>query len=397
MAAQANAQAAPPALDRAFEELCRSLDLCEHLENFISNPKRKAREASQVRRDDELATRHILRAALQQARRSQETRERQRRDRAAEQLRARAGRSALLRFDPSLRTDDCEAPSAEEIAEACRFSDCLPLSAFEQRLVHTPKIHNCVSVAIFELSDPAQAPLDLMRLTLRCTGSSYARKRFAAAQLAEACPRARVLVFSGQGRVGHMVVIGARGTCSARLALLQVREQLAAVGIGLRITSFKTINMVGASNLGATLNVEGFSRAHTDTVHYDPESFVGATWRPANSACCVEAYSTGRVNIPGARTQRDLLISFGALVPHLLSFSSGARADDGSRAARPPELDDEDELGRPQRGARAPGSGSAPARAPGPEEFAAQLGPDDVFGDWAFADEDEDPGPDQSY
>lgn len=384
----------PTALERAFGELCDSLELCEHLESFISNPKRKARESSQVRRDDERATRHILKAALQQARRSQETRERQHRDRAAEQQRARVGRSALLRFDASLRTEDCAPPSAEDIAEACRFSDCLPLNAFEQRLVYTPKIHNCVSVAIFELSDPAQAPLDLMRLTLRCTASSYARKRFAAAQLAEACPRARVLVFSGQGRVGHMVVIGARGTCSARLALLQVREQLAAVGIALRITSFKTINMVGASNLGATLNVEGFSRAHTDTVHYDPASFVGATWRPANSACCVEAYSTGRVNIPGARTQRDLLLSFGALVPDLLNFSSGTRAEYVLRSVPPAELDnldDSDKPERPQHDARAaPGSKD--------DELAEyDAGAADVFGDWAFADEDEDPGPESAY
>ena len=37
---------------------------------------------------------------------------------------------------------------------------------------------------------------------------------------------------------------------------------------------------------------------------------------------CAEVYSTGRVNIPGGKSLRDVLTGFARLVPELLEFSS---------------------------------------------------------------------------
>ena len=85
------------------------------------------------------------------------------------------------------------------------------------------------------------------------------------------------------------------------------------------------INTVGAASLRATLNCEAFAAAHAHDAHFDRSSFVGLAWRPADEACCCEAYSTGRMNLPGSRTERSLQASFMRMLPELLRFSSGAR------------------------------------------------------------------------
>ena len=85
------------------------------------------------------------------------------------------------------------------------------------------------------------------------------------------------------------------------------------------------INTVGAASLRATLNCEAFAAAHAHDAHFDRSSFVGLAWRPADEACCCEAYSTGRMNLPGSRTERSLHASFMRMLPELLRFSSSAR------------------------------------------------------------------------
>ena len=89
--------------------------------------------------------------------------------------------------------------------------------------------------------------------------------------------------------------------------------------------NFNVINTVGAASLSATLNCEAFAAAHAHDAHFDRSSFVGLAWRPADEACCCEAYSTGRMNLPGSRTERSLQASFMRMLPELLRFSSGAR------------------------------------------------------------------------
>ena len=77
-------------------------------------------------------------------------------------------------------------------------------------------------------------------------------------------------------------------------------------------------------SLRATLNCEAFAEAHKDESHFDRTSFVGLAWRPRNEQICCEVYSTGRANLPGSKTERDLLNSFSHMLPELLRFSSNA-------------------------------------------------------------------------
>lgn len=93
----------------------------------------------------------------------------------------------------------------------------------------------------------------------------------------------------------------------------------------LHLRNFQVINIVGACSLNATLDCEAFADAHRATSHFDQTSFVGLAWRPQGERCCCEIYSTGRANLPGAKTERHLLASFYRMLPELLRFSSSAR------------------------------------------------------------------------
>ena len=116
------------------------------------------------------------------------------------------------------------------------------------------------------------------------------------------------------------------GPAAARLAIARAQRQLAVeAGVRLHTRNFQIINQVGAVSLRATLNCEEFASHHRATSHFDRSSFVGLAWRPANESICCEVYSTGRANLPGSTTERDLQRSFARMLPELLRFSSAAR------------------------------------------------------------------------
>ena len=310
-----------PDEEAAYASLLRTMRTDDVLEAYISNPRRAGRTAAELRAQDAVSLRRICRVAAKVAAHSQKVRRKEARQRARDADRRCAGRSTLL------RVSDTQPPTDEQLYEACRFTDALPLAGYVRQLRFAPTIVNVVSLATVRPTPGFDTvlPLDLVQIATRCSGALYTR-RFAAVQLGK-MPRARVLVFSGQGRPVHLVAIGASGTTSSLLTLMQARRQLAdEAGVYVDIEDYRTINIVGAADLGATINTEALAQANTDTVHYDPASFVGATMRPRNtSGLVIEMYSTGRANCPGARSQCDLLKGFAEALPELLRFSSAER------------------------------------------------------------------------
>ena len=103
-------------------------------------------------------------------------------------------------------------------------------------------------------------------------------------------------------------------------------------------------SQVGAVALGASLDCDMFADAHSADSHFDKSSFVGlavcmirsnqlvlvhdacvlscAQWRPSRETICSEAYSTGKMNLPGSRRERHMLNSFARMAPELFRFSS---------------------------------------------------------------------------
>tara|TARA_B110000046_G_scaffold184918_2_gene224823 strand:- start:1305 stop:1832 length:528 start_codon:yes stop_codon:yes gene_type:complete len=110
---------------------------------------------------------------------------------------------------------------------------------------------------------------------------------------------------------------------AAKLALAMTQQQLRTeAGVHVELREFKTINTVATVDLCSTLNCDGFADRHTDAAHFDRSSFVGMAWRPPGAAVSVEAYSTGKMNIPGATSLRSCVNSFAYLLPKLVEFTS---------------------------------------------------------------------------
>lgn len=314
--------------EKAYARLKQAFAIANVAELYISNPRRSGRSAAELLDDDAKGLQKLRRTAARVALRCGKLR----REEAVRWARGVAeqgkDRSSLLAVAAS------RPPTDEQLYQACRFTDPLPLSGYHHRLRFVPNIVNVVSLAtvIPSPGTSTRVPLDLTHIATRCTGAYFAPRRFAAVQLAK-IPRARVLVFSGQDRPVHLVAIGASGVVSSLLALMQARKQLAdEAGVFIDIGEYRTINMVGATDIGATINTEALAQANTDTVHFDPASFVGATMRARDAkGVVIEVYSTGRANIPGARSHNDLLTGFAELLPELLRFSSvGSGASDAA-------------------------------------------------------------------
>jgi len=214
----------------------------------------------------------------------------------------------------------------ETMRKCARFTAGMALAAYEPFLHLVPRLVNIVTLAEAVPMPgsglvPGQ-PLDLAKIAARCNGAYFAPKRFAAVQMAYTNPRSRILVF----HTGRVVGTGCQGPMGARLAIARAQRQMAdEAGVHLFIRNFAVINIVGASSLRATLNCEAFADAHPHDSHFDRSSFVGLAWRPPREACCVEVYSTGRMNLPGSKTERALNDSFSRMLPELLRYSSSAR------------------------------------------------------------------------
>ena len=245
----------------------------------------------------------------------------------------------IVRHTPFLNSSSASAIARASLAPtlmSMRSSTTAPMGMREHKKTNTPKLTMavymcyprllCAQVTLAEAIPVAGSgvtlPLNLSMIAARCNGAYFAPKRFAAVQLAYTNPRCRILFF----HTGRVVGTGCSGAMAARLAISRAQRQLAEeAGVHVHIRNFSVINQVGAISLRATLNCEGFANDHRSTSHYDAESFVGLAWRPENESSCCEIYSTGRANLPGSRTERDLLASFSRMLPELLRHSSASR------------------------------------------------------------------------
>ena len=213
--------------------------------------------------------------------------------------------------------------SDEELSEAARFTDRLPLASYAGLFTAVPRIVNVVTLSeghpVKGCVPQTTLPFDLHSIAARLNCAFYAPQSFAAVQVSFSAPRARVLIF----HTGRLVGTGSSSLESARLALARVQRALAEEAqIFIEIRKFEIVNVVSAASIGATFKTENFARGHKANAHYDDKSFVGLAWRPRNEAVSAEIYGTGRVNLPGGKRFVDVCRSWSRMVPELLRYSS---------------------------------------------------------------------------
>lgn len=310
---------ATAAEEKAYRIFRNVLERSTQIEAFISNPRR-ARDPLQRQEDDKRTLSRIRRASARTA------------------ARCMAARTEM---------DRSNTPPTPINPSILRFAAAYPLEAYRGFERYIPRIVNVVSVAkaipIPGMGTTLPLSNDVFRtIATKCTGAYYAPRRFSNIQLGFREPRARVLVF----QTGQLVTTGTNGIASTRLIVNLAIDQLAReAGVHLRVESFAVKNMVASCSLDATFNCEGFSQVHTSETNYDRSSFAGMTWRPADfSPGCVEIYSTGKANIPGTKSQRELLEGFGKLIHRLLRFSSASHAPFTSDSGDPMMQEQEDVL-----------------------------------------------------
>ena len=236
--------------------------------------------------------------------------------------------------------DRSDAQIRVALAKACRFTDALPLADYRDNLTRFPRIVNVVTLSTVKPVDGSGTtlPLPLASIARKCTGAYFAPRRFAAVQLALSNPRCRVLVF----HTGRIVGTGTTSHTAAKLAVVVACLRLSReAGIHLEICNFDVINSVGAASLHASFSCEEFAKAHTSTSMLDRASFVGLVWRPKRSPIKAEIYSTGRLNLPGAKTSWALHHYFARLLPEITKFSSAAQTERAVAEREPLEFVEE--------------------------------------------------------
>lgn len=215
-----------------------------------------------------------------------------------------------------------------------RWAFRIPISSYPQ-LRWIPDIVNVVSLCnLTPIDERMTLPLDLFWIAKSCNGTYYAPHKFAAVQAGISNPKSRILIF----HTGRIVQTGTTSIMAARVAIMLTLKMLSErAGLRMRASNFSVINIVGAVALNTVFNCEKFAHSHSSECAWDPESFVGLTFKPNKEKwdvpIIVEIYSTGRANIPGATREHQLYRSFAKLIPELIKYSSASAKESDAQQA----------------------------------------------------------------
>jgi len=159
--------------------------------------------------------------------------------------------------------------------------------------------------------------LDLKRISLKCRNTEFNPRRFAAVIMRLREPRATALIFAS----GKMCVTGTKSTHNATLATKRFAYIIERVGFKPEEhLNFKVQNIVGTTDVGFPLRLEGLVYAHSMYASFEPELFPGLIYRMIKPRVVFLIFVSGKLVITGARTEDDLKQAFTKLYPVLLDF-----------------------------------------------------------------------------
>jgi len=84
--------------------------------------------------------------------------------------------------------------------------------------------------------------------------------------------------------------------------------------------------MVGTTDVGFPIRLEGLVYVHSSFASYEPEIFPGLIYRLASPRVVFLIFVSGKIVITGAKTERDLTDAFTKLYPVLLEFRKASVA-----------------------------------------------------------------------
>ena len=129
--------------------------------------------------------------------------------------------------------------------------------------------------------------LDLKRIALKCRNTEFNPRRFGAVIMRLREPRATALIFAS----GKMCITGVKSTHNATLATKRFAYIVERVGFKPQdYLDFKVQNMVGTTDVGFPIRLEGLVYAHSSFASYEPELFPGPDLSLGQSPCGVSDF-----------------------------------------------------------------------------------------------------------
>jgi transcription initiation factor TFIID TATA-box-binding protein len=173
------------------------------------------------------------------------------------------------------------------------------------------RIHNMSSTANLGTR------LDLKKIALKCRNTEYNPRRFGAVIMRLREPRATALIFAS----GKMVVTGVKSTHNAALACKKFAYIIERVGFQPQeLVDFKVQNMIGTTDVGFPIRLEGLVYAHSSFASYEPELFPGLIYRLVSPRVVFLIFVSGKIVITGAKKESDLTHAISKIYPVLTEF-----------------------------------------------------------------------------
>ncbi|KAG6582889.1 TATA-box-binding protein [Phytophthora cinnamomi] len=158
--------------------------------------------------------------------------------------------------------------------------------------------------------------VDIEQLALLVRNADYAPRSFNALVMRFQAPRATVLVY----RSGKFVVIGATSVGDAKLAADKLISIFKKVSFPSDCSPFVIRNVVGSSDVGFRIRLEGLARDHLRFTTYEPEMFPGLIYRMLRPKCTLLIFISGKIVITGCKSPADGEKALGKIFPALLQY-----------------------------------------------------------------------------
>lgn len=159
--------------------------------------------------------------------------------------------------------------------------------------------------------------LDLKKIALKCRNTEFNPRRFAAVIMRLREPRATALIFAS----GKMCVTGVKSTHNATLACKKFAYIIERVGFKPQeFVDFKVQNIVGTTDVGFPIRLEGLVYAHSAFASYEPELFPGLIYRLVSPRVVFLIFVSGKIVITGAKKESDLSNALTKIYPVLVEF-----------------------------------------------------------------------------
>ena len=189
-----------------------------------------------------------------------------------------------------------------------------------------PNIQHMVSTA--ELN----CKLNLKEIALQAINVEYNPKKFPGLTMRIKEPKATAQIFAN----GKIVCLGTKNEEQSKNACKKFAQNIKTLGYNVNLTNFKIQNIVGSCKLKFTLRLSDLfyhiKNKMNLTAFYEPEIFPGLIYRYLTPTLnsddgneripniVFEIYSSGHINITGAKTVNQIYEAFSRVYPLLYIF-----------------------------------------------------------------------------